>query len=192
MLFKRMNEGTTALAICKYTHHVSTSRLQNASTCYNEGMTDVSSTAPRSPCVISNILDILGDKWTFLVIRDLLFFGKHEYKEFLASPESIATNILADRLKKLKNAQIIDEMTHPLNRSRKLYYLTDKGRDLLPILIEMIGWGEKHLPKSEMMKPLFKRVRKDPKAFRREVLSALDEWERENLMIEEGLVREFR
>lgn len=96
----------------------------------------------RSPCVIGNVLDVFGDRWTLLLIRDLLFSGKHEYKEFLASPEKIATNILADRLKRLAACGIIDEVSHPSNKSRKLYYLTTRGKDLLPMLVEMIRWGK--------------------------------------------------
>ncbi len=132
---------------------------------------------PRSPCVIGNCLDIIGDRWTLLVVRDLLFFGKHEYKEFLASPESIATNILADRLKRLSEAGIIKEQLHPENRSRKLYYLTNQGKALLSILIEMIKWGEKFLPEVEMMKPLFKRIKTNPDLFKKEILNKLDQWE---------------
>ncbi len=140
-----------------------------------------SDTTPRSPCVFSNVLDIIGDRWTLLVIRDMFFFGKHEYKEFLRSPESIATNILAARLQKLTCAGIIAEMPHPDNRSRKLYYLTESGKDLLPLLIEIARWGEKHLPAHEIMKPLFDVIRRDAGAFQKKVLRDLRTWERANL-----------
>jgi len=136
---------------------------------------------PRSPCVISNCLEIIGDRWTLLVIRDLLFFGKHEYKEFLASPESIATNILSDRLKRLYAAGLIDEQLHSENKSRKFYYLTDKGKALLPILIEMIKWGEKFLPEVEMMKPIFKRLKNNSELFKTDTLKRLDLWEAEHI-----------
>ncbi len=142
---------------------------------------------PRSPCVFANVLDILGDRWTLLVIRDLLFFGKHEYKEFLSSPESIATNILSDRLKRLTAVGIIAEISHPTNKSRKLYYLTQKGKDLLPILGEIAMWGEKHLPCREEMKPLFERVKTlGPKEFKKRVLAAHEAWEAENLPLAVG------
>lgn len=137
--------------------------------------------APRSPCVISNVLDIFGDRWTLLVIRDLFFFGKHEYKEFLNSPESIATNILSQRLKRLKSAGIIDEISHPSNKTRKLYYLTQSGKDLLPILLEMVRWGGVHLPPTEMMKPLYKRVSEAPESLMTEILHQLTDWEKRNL-----------
>lgn len=138
-------------------------------------------TTPRSPCVFSNVLDILGDRWTLLIVRDLFFFGKHEYKEFLNSPEAIATNILASRLQKLVCAGIIDEMPHPENKSRKLYFLTERGKDLLPMLIEMAKWGEKHLTKTEVMRPLFEVIRRDATAFQRKVLRDLKNWEKANL-----------
>jgi DNA-binding HxlR family transcriptional regulator len=141
-------------------------------------MTNVAS---RSPCVIGNLLDIVGDRWTLLLVRDLLFFGKHEYKDFLSSPEGIATNILSDRLKRLLSSGIIEESLHPTNKSRKLYYLTAKGKALLPILIEMLRWGSVYFPASGSMKPVFDRVERDPKAFKAETLKALDKWERENL-----------
>lgn len=139
----------------------------------------------RSPCVIGNTLDILGDRWTLLVIRDILFFGKHEYKEFLSSPESIATNILSDRLKRLGAAGVIAEISHPTNKSRKLYYLTEKGKDLLPILGAIAVWGEKHLECREEMRPLFERIKTlGPKQFGKQVLEAHEAWEKEHLSLE--------
>ncbi len=135
----------------------------------------------RSQCVISNVLEILGDKWTLLVIRDLFFFDKHEFKEFLASPESIATNVLTDRLKKLIHNQIIGEIPHPETRTRKLYYLTQKGKDLLPILGSMAQWGSKYLPDLEAMQPLYERLRTEPKQVRSEINARIGKWEREYL-----------
>jgi DNA-binding HxlR family transcriptional regulator len=133
----------------------------------------------RSPCLIGNVLDLIGDRWTLLVVRDLLFFGKHEYKEFIASPEGIATNILSDRLKKLVNAGMVNEIFHPANKSRKLYYLTPKGKALAPILLEMLLWGEIYLPELKTMKPILEKLRRNPEAFKTEIMRVLDEWERE-------------
>jgi DNA-binding HxlR family transcriptional regulator len=135
----------------------------------------------RSQCVISNVLEILGDRWTLLVIRDLFFFDKHEFKEFLASPESIATNVLTDRLKKLIHNQIISEIPHPETRTRKLYFLTQKGKDLLPILGSMAQWGSKHLPDLEAMQPLYERLRTEPKKVQSEINARIEKWEREYL-----------
>jgi DNA-binding HxlR family transcriptional regulator len=139
-------------------------------------------TTQRSECVFSNFLDLLGDKWTLLIVRDLMFFGKHEYKEFLASPESIATNILSDRLKKLVAANIVDERVHPENKSRKFYYLTGKGKALLPTLIEMAKWGAVYFPDLERMQGVYARLRANPQdKLRAEVLKKLSAWELENL-----------
>ena len=135
----------------------------------------------RSECVICNVLEIFGDKWTFLVIRDLFFFSKHEFKEFLASPESIATNVLTDRLKRLVLAEVIAELPHPQNRSRKLYYLTEKGKDLFPILAEMAKWGSKHLPDLPAMQGLYLRIRTEPHKVREEVFARISQWEAEYL-----------
>jgi DNA-binding HxlR family transcriptional regulator len=90
----------------------------------------------RSDCPISYALDIFGDKWSLLVIRDLMFKGKRTYGEFLSSEEKIATNILADRLSLLECAGVITRESDPVRKSRILYTLTDKGIDLLPVQIK--------------------------------------------------------
>lgn len=135
----------------------------------------------RSPCVVSNVLEIIGDRWTLLLVRDLLFFNKHEYKEFLASPESIATNILADRLRKLVNEGLVGEIAHPENKSRKLYYLTAKGKDLMPILLEIVRWGAAYLPETAEMRVIFERVKSNPDLLKAEILEGLEQWEQQIL-----------
>ena len=98
----------------------------------------------RSKCPIACTLDILGDKWTLIVIRDLLS-GKKRYKEFTESPEHIPTNILAERLKRLEAYGLIDKR-HPNPNSRWVeYYLTEKGEGLIPMLQEMCKWGNKYV-----------------------------------------------
>lgn len=99
----------------------------------------------RSPCPISNTLDILGDKWTLLVIRDL-FLGKRLYGEFTESPEGIPTNILADRLKRLEAAGLVKKEAYQERPVRYAYSLTRKGGDLLPVLNEIIRWANRHIP----------------------------------------------
>jgi len=136
--------------------------------------------APRSGCPIANVLDIVGDRWTLLVIRDLLLYNKHEYKEFIASPEAIATNILSDRLKRLTCAGLVDEISHPANKSRKLYYLTPSGKALLPVLIEIARWGAAHLT-IQMPKHVKAKIKTDPQIFATETLQALEDWEVEHL-----------
>ena len=99
----------------------------------------------RSPCPISTTLDILGDKWTLLVIRDL-FLGKRLYGEFIESPEGIPTNILADRLKRLEAAGLITKKAYQERPLRHAYSLTRKGADLLPVLTEIMRWANRHIP----------------------------------------------
>jgi len=99
----------------------------------------------RSACPIANILDVLGDKWTLLVVRDLLL-GKKTYKAFQDSPEGIPTNILAERLKRLERAEIIVRTQYQDKPVRYTYILTDKGKDLRPVLKSMSKWGNKYVP----------------------------------------------
>lgn len=100
--------------------------------------------AGRSPCPVACSLDLLGDKWTLLVVRDLLL-GKTTYTEFQNSPEGIPTNILAERLKRLQAAGIIDKARYQERPVRYAYHLTEKGRDLRPVLSAMIDWGNKYI-----------------------------------------------
>ncbi len=109
----------------------------------------------RSPCPITNMLDILGDKWTLILIRDMLFFEKSQYKEFADSVEKIPTNILADRLKRLESAGLLNKVPYQDNPIRYQYALTKKGMELYPVLIEMIRWGCSHLPGTPQMAPRF-------------------------------------
>ena len=104
----------------------------------------------RSPCPVANVLDILGDKWTLLIIRDL-FMGKQTYKEFMQSPEGITSNVLADRLKRLQKESLVNKQPYQLNPPRYHYQLTRKGKELGIVLKAMIRWGSKHI---EGAKPL--------------------------------------
>jgi DNA-binding HxlR family transcriptional regulator len=99
----------------------------------------------RSPCPVANALDIIGDKWTLLLIRDL-FFGKKIYREFLESPEGIPTNILADRLKRLEEYGVVKKAPYQDRPVRYAYALTPKGEKLGPILQAVSQWGESHIP----------------------------------------------
>lgn len=99
----------------------------------------------RSRCPIACALDQLGDKWSLLIIRDLLL-GKRRYQEFLASPEQIATNILADRLKKLEATGIIVQHAYQQKPMRYEYVLTQKGEDLRPVLEALVNWGRAYYP----------------------------------------------
>ena len=99
----------------------------------------------RSSCPITNALDIFGDKWTLLVIRDLVL-GKKRYLEFTSSPEKIASNILADRLERLQASDIVTRHAYQHNPVRYEYVLTNKGESLRPILKTIVSWGLEHFP----------------------------------------------
>ena len=98
----------------------------------------------RSTCPVASFLDIAGDRWSLLIVREL-FVGRKTYSEMLHMPESIATNILVDRLKKLQDHQIIGMIKMPNNSKTKHYYLTEKGVDLYSVMCEMSLWTRKHL-----------------------------------------------
>jgi DNA-binding HxlR family transcriptional regulator len=99
----------------------------------------------RSGCSIATTLDILGDKWSLLIVRDL-FLGRNTFSEFLKSaPEGIASNILNDRLKKMRLFEILDYRKNPADKKIKEYYLTDKGVDLFPVLYSMHRWSVAHI-----------------------------------------------
>ena len=95
----------------------------------------------RSHCPINYTLEHFGDKWSFLILRDLMFKGKRHYNEFLEAGEKVSTSVLGDRLKKLEEMGIISRGQDSVKKSRIRYSLTQKGIDLLPILLEMIIWG---------------------------------------------------
>lgn len=98
----------------------------------------------RSNCPISMTLEMLGDSWSLLVVRDLLFTGATRFNDFLGAEEKIATNILSDRLERLECAGIINKLRDPDDGRRHIYRLTEKGIDLAPVLVEMILWAAHH------------------------------------------------
>jgi DNA-binding HxlR family transcriptional regulator len=99
-------------------------------------------------CPMTYVLEILGDKWSFLVIRDMLFKGCCRYKQFIESDEGVATNILANRLKKLTEHGLVTQCKDPANGRQKLYHLTEKGLDLIPAILQLIKWSGHHDPQS--------------------------------------------
>ncbi len=117
----------------------------------------------RSSCPISSALDIVGDKWSLLILRDMMFSNKKTFGEFAASAEKIATNILSDRLSTLEKTGIIQKGKLPHNKKTNIYSLTPKGIDYLPVLIDIILWSDANLSEhiTEETKRLAKRIRKD-------------------------------
>lgn len=104
----------------------------------------------RSACPIANTLDLIGDKWTLLVVRDLFFLGERQYGEMMQASEGIPSSVLADRLKRLEDAGLLEKKPYQQNPVRYTYRLTSKGTDLFPILKEMIRWGNRHIPGTTM------------------------------------------
>lgn len=100
----------------------------------------------RSGCPINLGLEVFGDKWTLLVIRDIMFAGKRHFREFLASDEGISSNILADRLVMLVNAGILTRAEDPRHKLKAIYSLTQKGIDLLPIIAQISRWSRTYMP----------------------------------------------
>lgn len=108
----------------------------------------------RSCCPVANMLDLFGDKWSLLIVRDLIL-GKIRYGEFAQSVEGIPSNILASRLKRLEAAGVVAKKAYSDKPVRYQYELTEKGRDLVPVLEAMVEWALKHVPGTEVF-PYFR------------------------------------
>ena len=130
-------------------------------------------------CPITFALEMFGDKWSLIILRDIIFKGKKYYGEFLNSPERISTNILASRLLKLESEGLITKAQDPSNLSKNIYQLTVKGKDLLPVMLDMIEWSVKYNPQpgipssiiSGAPENLLARLHKDREALINEISS---------------------
>jgi DNA-binding HxlR family transcriptional regulator len=116
----------------------------------------------KSDCPIHFALEIFGDAWTLLIIRDLMFKGRISYTDFLRAEEGIATNVLADRLVRLEQDGIIEKEVGSGRGTGSRYWLTPKGIDLLPVLLEIVGWSAKYDPKTAADPTFVRRLRSDP------------------------------
>ncbi|MCT4586858.1 MAG: helix-turn-helix transcriptional regulator [Carboxylicivirga sp.] len=96
----------------------------------------------RCKCPITSALDIIGDKWSLVIIKQILFEGKNTFKDFTESTEAIATNILSTRLKMLEEFEIINKQKLPTNKKANIYTLTDKGLTLIPVIMELTFWSK--------------------------------------------------
>jgi DNA-binding HxlR family transcriptional regulator len=114
--------------------------------CYNSSIMKTQKHQPRSHCPISFALDIFGDKWTLLIVRDIAYAGKRTYGEFMKSDERIATNILADRLTKLECQGIIVKAPDPKDKRREIFSLTEQGLALIPLLLDLQSWSNIFAP----------------------------------------------
>jgi DNA-binding HxlR family transcriptional regulator len=117
----------------------------------------------RSDCPLNVWLEIFGDRWSLLIIRDLLFKKRREFKDYLAAKEGIATNILADRLRRLERNGLVSKRPHPSDARRVEYRLTEKGLDTAPFLMEMALWAARH-EKIEAPPALLRRIAEDREA----------------------------
>lgn len=129
-------------------------------------MTGRSKSKPRSGCPVSISLEVVGDRWSLLIIRDLMVRGLRTFREFQQSGEGIATNILAERLQRLEAAGIITAEAEPADRRRVNYRLTEKGIDLGPVLLELLIWGARH-EETGLPRPLIAKMA----SHRKEVLA---------------------
>jgi len=126
-------------------------------------------------CPIAFALDTFGDRWSLIIIRDMLMRGYQTYGEFLGCKEKIATNILADRLQELETLGIISKQRDPDNGRRVLYRLTEKGADLTPIMLEIIQWSSKYDGNTKVKDQIVERIKKDRDGFANELRTrALD------------------
>jgi DNA-binding HxlR family transcriptional regulator len=143
--------------------------LQYASIIYNSIV--MKEIIQRSDCPISFSLDYLGDKWTLLILRDLIFTEKSTYGEFLTSQEKIATNILADRLRMLEANGFITSSVSAAKKNKFNYSLTEKGIDLVPVIVELMIWGSKY--DSYDAKDMIKKLGQDKEGTIKEIRKKL-------------------
>ena len=109
----------------------------------------------RSECPVASALDVIGDKWTLVIVRDMLFGGKSTFKELSESTEKIASNILSSRLKLLERHKMVTKNKVPGNDKVVVYRLTDKGTSLAPVIVELIAWSDRNIREfnPDMMSP---------------------------------------
>jgi DNA-binding HxlR family transcriptional regulator len=127
----------------------------------------------RSNCPISSSLDIFGDRWSLLIVRDLMLYETRTYGDFTKSEEKIATNILANRLQILEDKGIIIKLPYPDNKVKGLYKLSSKGVELIPAMIEIALWGDKHLDSPEECSPYLKEIKKNKAKFLKNIMNQL-------------------
>lgn len=121
-------------------------------------------------CPIAFALDVFGDRWSLLIVRDVLFKGRRTYQEFLDAGEGIATNVLADRLKKLQQWGILSKKRSKEDARTFEYELTPRGLDLLPVLLEMIRWSAIHDPHTPLTKAFAASIENDRNALAEQML----------------------
>jgi len=131
---------------------------------YNGSMKSLTPTT----CPIAFSMEIFGDKWSLIILRDVLFADKSHFREFLASPEKIASNILSARLESLVNEGMLTKHRDPANKSAAIYRPTNKTLDLLPMFIELLRWGNAHNLNADN-NPMLLEVLNDPERSRKRI-----------------------
>ena len=129
----------------------------------------------RSACPLNISLEMVGDRWSLLILRDLMLRGSDTYQKLLQCPERIATNILADRLKKLMDNGIITTSPDPTDRRRRIYRLTEKGVDLAPVMAELVLWAARHERTGNQ--PLIDQLRNNKEGM---ITAIRQQWQAEN------------
>jgi DNA-binding HxlR family transcriptional regulator len=126
----------------------------------------------RSHCPVNFALEAFGDRWTLLILRDIIFRGKRTYGEFLKSEEGFSTNILASRLSHLIEAGILVRERHETDGRKDIFTLTEKGLDIIPVLFEMVVWSARYDDQSEARRiiKLVELIRKDNRKISRKVM----------------------
>jgi DNA-binding HxlR family transcriptional regulator len=124
-----------------------------------------------SGCPIDYALEIFGDRWSLLVLRDLLVRKKRHFREMMGSDEGIASNVLAARLKKLEAWGLIARAPDPVNKRQVVYAATAKGRELIPVLVEIAIWSAKHDPHTKVNAAFIRRARRDREALAKETVA---------------------
>ena len=119
----------------------------------------------RSLCPINLVLEAVGDNWSLLILRDLMFRGHSSYQAFLRSEEGIATNILADRLQRLEQNGLISKASDPADARKFIYALTEKGADMAPLLVEMTLFANRHAARIDMPKEVVADMIRNKSAF---------------------------
>ena len=118
----------------------------------------MASNEPRSYCPINLSLEVFGDSWTLLVLRDMMFAGKRHFRELLQSDERISSNILADRLARLVENGLLTKSDDPTHKQKAIYSLTEKGIALLPIIVQIGGWGSSWVPDAKKLDAASRKV----------------------------------
>ena len=127
----------------------------------------------KSNCPIHYALELFGDKWSLLIIRDIMFRGKRSFGDFITSEENIATNILSNRLKMLQEVGVLSKSPDPTHGSKSIYSLTQKGLDLAPILLEISVWSSKHEEGLDIESAFLERYQQDRTTVLEETFSRL-------------------